>query len=369
MGVKRRSVFSAISPADAKKTRPMFAPSSLRRTLAAALRDLEHPTPKVRQDALRDLVHHGDDHREDVVRALTRALSDADHRVRAAAALALADIQGVEALPSLLVAIEDDHDYVRQMALTALGEIGDPRARERLRRALDDERPEVRFQAVIAFGRVAPDEAEEALLQASHDDDANIRYITLRVIEEFAEAGEPEGGEARIPKKLEARAIEMLGDDDSKVRICAAILLGRIGHRGGLPILADLVAGKISTNEAEDEAAAVELTGELGLHEAIPHLERRAFGFRRLMKQSFAWQARIALARLGHARARNDILRELRALSRHKRTMAVVAAAQAGLVEASAEIERMQNQPRLAEPSVVDDALEKLSAIGSASSS
>lgn len=338
----------------------MFGPAPLRRTLPAALRDLEHSKPAVRISALRDLVHYGEENREEVVRALGKALSDAESQVRGAAALALADLQGTEALAPLLVAIEDESAYVRQMAITALGEIGDPRARERLRRALRDERPEVRFQAVIAFGRVAPDESVETLVEASRDEDANIRYIALRVGEERAqEASEDE--RASIPRELQARALEMLDDAEAKVRVVAAVLLGRAGNPAGTQVLADLIAGRIATTEFEDEAAAVELAGELGLRETMPDLERRAFGLRRLTKQTYSWQARIALARLGHARAKGEILRELRSWSRDKRTMAIVAAVQARLLDAFPEIERMKDNPRLADPVIVEDALEKLS--------
>lgn len=335
----------------------MFAPAPHRRTLPAALRDLEHPKPGVRQDALRDLVHYGEEHRDEVVRALGKALGDEAFQVRGAAALALADLEGTEALPALLVAIEDEHAYVRQMALTALGEIGDGRARERLRRALRDERPEVRFQAVIAFCRIAPDEAVPTLLDASRDEDANIRYIALRVAEELAHK-EEEGGDW-APELLD-RAVAMLRDEDAKVRIVAAVVLGRAGRREGVPVLAELLAGRITTNEPEDEAAAVELVGDLGLHELQADLERRAFGFRRFTKQTFAWQARTALARLGHARARNEIVRELRSFSRDKRTMAAFAAGQAGITEARAELERMRDRPDLADPTVVAEALAKL---------
>lgn len=339
----------------------MFGPAPLRRTLPAALRDLEHPKPAVRIDALRDLIHYGEESRDEVVRALDKALKDTEFQVRGGAALALADLGGTEALASLLVAIEDPHAYVRQMALTALGELGDIRARERLRRALDDDRPEVRFQAVIAFGRIAKDEAVEALIEATHDEDANIRYIALRVAEERAEEDSEERG--MVPDELLARALQMLSDEEPKVRIVAAVLLGRAGDPRGSSVLLDVVAGRISTKEAEDEAAAVELTGELGLHDAIPSLERRAYGLKRLTKQTFAWQARIALARLGHARAKGEILRELRSWSRDRRTMAIAAAVHAQLAEARALLEGMRDNPRLAEPSIVEDALEKLSAI------
>src|SRR5262245_47405049 len=144
----------------------MFGPTLLPRTLEAAVRDVSSKKPAVRADAVRDLVRHAGEARERVLRALESAVRDEHPAVRSAAALALADIQGREALSSLLVAVEDDNAHVRQMAITAVGEIGDSRATERLRRALSDPRPEVRFQAVMAFPRVVArtSDAVEALL-------------------------------------------------------------------------------------------------------------------------------------------------------------------------------------------------------------
>src|SRR5207247_8204833 len=126
-----------------------------------------------------------------------------------------------------------------------------------------DDRPEVRFQAVIAFARVAPDEATDAIGVALDDDDASIRYIAVRCAEERAlEGGEP------MPEHLLVKLGSLMADPSSSVCIAAAIMLARGGDRRGLPILLDVVRGAISTAEAEDEAAAVELVGELGADEA-----------------------------------------------------------------------------------------------------
>ncbi len=335
----------------------MFGPPPLRRTLAAALRDLGDGRPRVRAAAVRDLAHHAEASHGDVVAALERCLSDASAEVRGDAALALADVRGVEALASLLVALEDDAPHVRQMAITALGELGDPRARERLRRALGDPRPEVRFQAVIAFGRVAPDEAEAALLAALGDDDPHIRHIALRVAEERAdEAGLP------IAPALLARARELLADPSPLVHAGAAILLARAGDPLGTALVADVVAGRVHTPEREDEASAIELAGELGLTDMRPFLERRAYGLARFRNETFAWQARVALARMGHARARRDILRGLAAWSRDRRTLAAAAAGRARLLEALPLLEAMRGREAWAEPGAIDEALVLLAA-------
>jgi hypothetical protein len=79
-----------------------------------------------------------------------------------------------------------------------------------------------------------------------------------------------------------------------------------------------------------------------------------------------SWHARVALAELGHARAKAAILRGLSAWSRDARTLAVAAAGRARLQEARAELERMRGAPERAEPDAVTDALASID--GSSSS-
>jgi HEAT repeat protein len=152
----------------------------------------------------------------------------------------------------------------------------------------------------------------------------------------------------------------LLEDGDVSVRVAAAIALCRTNHRRAVDTLLDVAGGRLAPVEAEDEAAAVELLGELGVKEAIPVLERRAFGLFSLSQRSFSWQARVALARLGHAKARLRIVRDLGSWSRDRRTMAVAAAGRARLVEARPLIAAMKGDARRAEPSAVDHTLEEL---------
>jgi HEAT repeat protein len=277
--------------------------------------------------------------------------------VRAAAAIGIADMRGTEALPSLLIAVEDDDSYVRQMALAAIGELADRRAGERLRRALSDARPEVRFQAVIAFTRVVPEEAMGAIEQSLGDRDASIRYIALRCAEEATL-----GQDGPMPTSMLARAAELLDDPDTTVRVAAAVLLSRSGQNTGVPLLVDVVRGRVTTREQEDEAAAVELLGELGVAEAVPHLERRAFSLLGFGEGRFAWQALVSLARMGHVRARARIMRDLRSWSRDRRTLAVAAAGRAQLAEARPLVEAMRGDEARADASTVALALDQLSA-------
>jgi HEAT repeat protein len=339
----------------------MLAPSPLPRNLEAAFRDLASEKAATRASAIRDVVSHArgsDETRARAIPLLEKALrDDVAAAVRSEAAVALADLSAVEALPTLLVRVEDDDPHVRQMAITAIGEIGDARATQRLRRALRDPRPEVRYQAVIAYTRIVRDDPRavaDALADALEDRDEAIRYIAMRVAEEHGIDGEP----LRDPRLL-TRAEELAERTDEPVAVVAAIYLARVGADRGKRMVLEVIAETKSTPELEDEQACVELAGELQLREAIPHLERRAWGRRRVLRSllsfgagdgaSCAWHARIALARMGHERARAEILADLGSWRRETREAAVVAAGRARLAEARGTLEGLRES--------VDDAL------------
>ena len=197
-----------------------------------------------------------------MIGALERGLGDEASEVRPPRRWPSPTCTRVEALPALLFAVEDDDPFVRQMAFSAVGELGDPRARERLRRALSDARAEVRFQAVIGFVRVAPD-ALEALSAALGDPDGSIRYIALRSAEELA-LGVGRTALARVlgQGRASARRRESGGASGGSDPACP------VGRGRSHAVLVDVVRGELVTREAEDEAAAIELVGDLGLRGA-----------------------------------------------------------------------------------------------------
>jgi HEAT repeat protein len=316
----------------------MLAPPPLPRTLEASLRDLGSTKPQTRASAITDLVRHarGDaTTRTRAIPLLEKALKDETSGVRSTAAVALGDLVAHEALSSLLVAIEDSDIHVRQMALNALGEIGDSRAVPRLRRALADTRPEVRYQAVIAFARVAePDDVASSLETATKDDDDAVRYIALRLAEErVTNATTSTGPWARLAPRAEA----LLRDKSEHVKVAAAIFLAKIGNDAGRTLVAAIVRGE-GKPEKEDEREAVEMAGELGLRELIPDLERRAWGAMHWVKDTCAFHAKIALARLGNERAIAEIDRDLASQKKETVTAAVVAAGRARLTQFESRI-------------------------------
>jgi HEAT repeat protein len=327
----------------------MFGFQPLPRTLEASVRDIASTRPPVRTSAIADLVRHarlGDKARERAIPLLEKALRDDVNAVRSAAALALADLHAESALPALIVAVEDPDAYVRQMALTALGEIGDARARQRIERALHDERPEVRYQALIAFVRIAEgDDADRraAIEKALDDGDANIRHIALRLAEEHHVAG------------VEDKARSVLADADRAVAIVAAMIVARVRDPEGEKTLLGFIASGTGAHR-EDEQAAVELAGELGLTAAIPDLERRAWGLGRVVRDTCAWHAKIALARLGNERAVAEITADLGSWRRETRDAAVVAAGRARLASVRRAI--AATAERGGDPRLIAEALE-----------
>lgn len=337
----------------------------LPRTLDASIRDLSEKSPMVRRSAIQDLGRHSrEEATPQIIEALLGALRDEDPLVRTEAAYCLGDARAKEALAALLVAVDDPHSLVRQAAIDALGMIGDTRATGRLLRALKDERPDVRFQAVIALGRVSPKDGMEGVLRAVKDEDHHVRYIAIRVAEELSREKTASGiaTKVELPQAISENVSGWMRDEDAHVRLAAAILLGRAGISEGADELLDAIEDAIPSVEPEDEVAAIELAGTLGLREAIPALERRAFGLKRLIRERHSWAARVALVRLGHGRARQSILADLRAWSRERRTAAVTAAARAGMSEALGIIESMQGDHERAEQDAVEEALQILRA-------
>lgn len=337
----------------------MFGLSPLPRSLAAALRDAEHDRVQVRASAVRDLARYASDDADPRARdaLVARLLHDTTAEVRAAAAVALADAGAPAVVPSLIEAAKDTRVAVRQMALLALGEVGtsgDPGVMETLRDAFADEAAPLRFQAVIASHRLDVPDVERILVEATTDRDAEVRHVAFRSLEERAvdDAGSVRALSAAVADVARA------GLDDSAltVRLAAAILLARHGDAAGASVLAEVATPARRALDPEDEQAAIELAGELRLSAARRGLTRRAFGGL-AGRDRFAFDARIALAKMGDERAQRAILRALAAWSRDARTLAVVAAGRARIAEAKTALLAMRSDPSRAEPDAVTEAL------------
>ena len=139
------------------------------------------------------------------------------------------------------------------------------------------------------------------------------------------------------------------------------ILLAPGGDDRARAIVSQVARGELRTRNREDEAAAVELCGELGLDVARAGLKKRAFGgLLGLRRDPLAWHARVALARMGHSAPAGRILRELAARDRDVRTLAVAAAGRARLAGAREPILAMRGDVARADPAAVSEALAAL---------
>lgn len=122
------------------------------RTLTDWQRDLRHPSADVRVGAALALGAF-DRH---AVAALTEALGDSEHKVRAAAALALVKIGPAPVVPGMIDALRDPRVTVRANAAVVLGAFGPAgkSAAPALVGALNDTNARVRELAIEALNRV-----------------------------------------------------------------------------------------------------------------------------------------------------------------------------------------------------------------------
>lgn len=341
----------------------MYVWSPLPRSLGATLRDSQSSKPRVRLSAVADLVRWAESgERAGCIERLVALLAtDPDLEVRAAAALALADAGAQESLGALVAAAQSAPPRVRQLSLVALGELapaGSAEALGAVREALQSELPALRFQALVAAHRLfAEIELLPALLQGLGDDEAKVRYVACRISEEryfdAAAGGSP-------PAELLDALGRALADADPAVALAAALPLARAGTERARQHVVQALNRRGGGAQLEDEQAAIELCAELGLVSARPGLTARAWGGFSIGGSPLAFQARVALARLGDERARDQILRELSSWSRSTRTRAVAAAGQARLEAARARLLEMRRDERQADPESVAEALRAL---------
>jgi len=144
---------------------------------------------------------------------------DESGEVRWAAALALGNLGGKEAVPSLVQALGDPDKYVRLGAATSLGRLGWEPAGDEERASLLIARQEWGSLRPLGAGAYRP------LLRATRDRDPAIR---VRAVDALGELGDVQGSEA---------CDLVLRDPDSEVRWRATLALPRCGiAHGRLPM-------------------------------------------------------------------------------------------------------------------------------------
>jgi hypothetical protein len=313
----------------------------------------------VRVSALADLVRltRGVE-RTAAIRAIARVLTDdPSAELRADAATALADAEAFEAREALLAVLSDPHLRVRQMAVLALGEIaaaGDKVVIEALEPLLQASEPALRFQALIGLYRLNPAAAAELLTRSAVDEDGEVRAMVYRLADELWPP------ETTVPAAFLERATNALSDPTTAVRATTAVFLAGRGDPRAESVIVSVIDGSVPAGTLADVQAAIELAAERGLVAAAQGLARRAFPSFVLRSDPLSWHARIALARLGDARAEGAILSGLVAWTRDARTLAVVAAGRARLAGAYDTIRRFRGDTERADPDAVEEALSLL---------
>lgn len=343
----------------------MFGFKALPRTLAAAGRDLYDAKAPVRKSAIVDLVRLASgEERELAIGHLADALGKhTDPETRADAAIALADVGAVDHVTALLDATYERHPRLRQMALLGLGELastGDGRVERVVTQALTASEPALRFQALIAAGRIVLSDLVVRLESALGDGDPALRYLALRLVDEHWER-------CRERSSLLRRASSLLDDADAQVRVAAALLPfaelpdGATGNASskaaGLTdaeraervkqVLVQALDSRLRLPAPEDEQAVIERVAELELGAAVPALRRIAWGLFGLAPGAFAYQARVALLRMGDDAATRHFKKALGSRRADVCAQAVAAVTEAKALSLLPELDLLERSGRV----------------------
>ena len=252
---------------------------------------------------------------------LTRDLADEEWHVRRAAAKALGNIGGTEAIRPLIRALTGDKEWsVRRTAADALGEIGSTEAITPLLQALTgDKDGSVRGAAANALGNIGSIEAMPPLLQAlTGDKDEYVRRTAANALGRISSieaiprliavlTGDKDGpvraaaaealGEIGNSEAIPSLIAALTGDKNGPVRRVAANALGKIGSAAAIrPLIQTLTADE----DSDVRGAAAIALGEVGSAEAIPSLIAALTGDKDSnMRQSAAY----ALGNIGSTEA------------------------------------------------------------------
>ena len=324
-------------------------PVRLQPSVDAALRDLGSDDVESRVSAISAIAAGDPDALGREARtALAAALGDSSPKVRAAAALALAELgagsAGEERTGTLdrLVELAGDPDgTVAQAAVIALGESGEPRVLATVERALGSRDADVRFQAVLAVARLGGVGAIATLAGAADDPDPEVR---ANVAAALADLGHESG----------APTLErLLADADEAVRVEAALALAQRGDRRSTPVL---VAALGNAEAAPQAVRALALLRDPAAVEPL-----RKLGARWTARAPLRAAAAAALAALDDPAGWRELDGWLRSRRREPRAMAVHAAGELALSGAVDRLVEMLRDPSLPDR---DGVARSLGAIG-----
>jgi putative heme-binding domain-containing protein len=196
------------------------------------------------------------------IEALTAALSDTDPAVCLAAAKALAQGIGAEALPALRARLAAEADpAVRRQLIETLGVQKDPEALNVFTKIALDEKADADFRdtAIAAVANIGGDEAKKTIVQLAG---APLSHIaTRKVIEAAGEMKATAAAPAIFPR---------LGDSDSAVRMAAAKTLNALGHKSWAPGTAEALLALLDDKDSKIVTAAIEALSNAREPAALP---------------------------------------------------------------------------------------------------
>lgn len=186
---------------------------------------------------------------------LSELLRDDDGHVRTLAALGLANIGDLAAVPLIEPLLSDPYHDVQEAAVNALGKLEKGLDRKKLLKNLDLRNRVLRKNTARLLGKITKDEDVVAGLGfALKDDSPEVRKA---VVEGLAEIGT-----TQAMKHL----LIALTDENQDIRASAAINLGQLGGPGIFEHLSLL----LSDSEDMVRAAAIRAMGMLGKEESVP---------------------------------------------------------------------------------------------------
>jgi HEAT repeat protein len=263
----------------------MFLPSPLRRTYAAALRDLGSAKAAVRASAAADLLSVGTDTPRASADALAPLLDDRDASVRTAALTTLGALDARHLLDAIAARLDDAESTVRQMAAVALSDLGGDRALDALRGALRHRHDDVRYQALLGVVRAAPMEGFAEALTVLDDADP---WIASEGAEQLGYLLDPQCDPPLDLSPAEReRALDALrraSDDRAPARLRVAVLADiarvRAGDDGAIATVTSFARGTLTIpgrDSSELRLDAIDALGSVRHHaDARAALERLA---------------------------------------------------------------------------------------------
>lgn len=176
--------------------------------------NLASDNPVVREDSAKMAKKYDD---EVVIQALIVALNDPGDTVRLNAVESLAELEAVEAVPSLIAVVQADSDpEVVSAAVDALGRIADPRAVSVLMAHLEQHGPELKtLNAIWALGNIGDGRALPLLARIrAGTDDVYVIYNVDRAMRLLKPLAEAEGTEEPAPDGADLPAAPDAPDDE-----------------------------------------------------------------------------------------------------------------------------------------------------------